>query len=207
MRRSEHLEFERQIDDYLLGRLSAEEAECFEKHYFDCPACFQRTAERAALLAAVRQAGPAPAPAVRPAKKRSRIRFRLAWSAAGAAVLLAAAVFLMVPRTPRPPDFPDSGTRIIRGAPVVLIAPVGILEENPKSFAWRGVGGAAEYRITVEGLEPVWTAETGETSAVIPAEIAARFLPGKTYSWTVKAYAAEGTLLAVSPAAAFSIGR
>ena len=207
MRRPEHLEFERQIDDYLLGRLSAEEAECFEKHYFDCPACFQRTAERAALLEAVRQAGPAPAPAVRPAKKRSRIRFRLAWSAAGAAVLLAAAVFLMVPRTPRPPDFPDSGTRIVRGAPVVLIAPAGILEENPKSFSWRGVDGAAEYRITVEGLEPVWTAETDKPSVVIPAEIAPRFLPGKTYSWTVKAYTAEGTLLAVSPAAAFSIGR
>gem|GEM_PF-5861044 len=79
MRRPEHLEFERQIDDYLLGRLSAEEAECFEKHYFDCPACFQRTAERAALLEAVRLAGPASAAAVRSAKKTGspQVRSRL----------------------------------------------------------------------------------------------------------------------------------
>ncbi|MCX6566885.1 MAG: zf-HC2 domain-containing protein [Candidatus Aminicenantes bacterium] len=209
MRHPEHPEFEAQIDSYLLGRLNAEETERFEKHYFDCPDCFRLTAERAALLDAVKAAGPAPAAAAVKASDRTGFRrFPLGWVSAGVAVaLLAAAVFLIVPRPPRPPDFPDSGNRTVRGESMVLIAPVGVLGRSPKEFVWRPVGGAAEYAIILAGIEPAWTAETRKTSIKIPAEIAGRIAPGKTYAWKVKAYAAEGTLLAASSETLFSIAR
>jgi len=208
MRRPEHPEFEGQIDSYLLGRLNAEETERFEKHYFDCPACFRLTAERAALLDAVRAAGPAPAAAaVRTSDRTGYRRFPLGWAAAGAAALLAVAVFLLVPRAPGPPDFPDSGDRTVRGASMILVAPAGVLDGSPKEFSWHPVGGAAEYTVIVGSPGPVWTAETRETSIEIPAEVAGRLAPGKTYVWKVKAYSAAGTLLAASPEAFFSISR
>ena len=209
MRHSEHPEFEAQIDSYLLGRMTAEETARFEKHYFDCPDCFRLTAERAALLDAVKAAGPAPAGGVvRASKAPGFRRFPLGWVSAGVAVaLLAAAVFLIVPHTSGPPDFPDSGNRAVRGASMVLIAPVGVLDDGPKEFTWHPVGGAAEYTLILAGIEPAWTAETRETSIKIPAEIAGRMAPGKTYAWKVKAYAAEGTLLAASSETLFSIAR
>jgi len=209
MRHPEHPEFEGQIDSYLLGRLNAEETERFEKHYFDCPTCFRLTAERAALLDAVRTAGPSPAAAAARASDRAGFRrFPLGWAAAGAAVaLLAAAVFLIVPRAPEPPDFPNSGNRTVRGASMILVAPVGVLDGSPKEFSWNPVGDAAEYTVIVEGLEPAWTAETRETSIKIPGEIVGRLAPGKTYAWKVKAYSAAGTLLAASSETFFSISR
>lgn len=209
MRQPEHPEFEGQIDSYLLGRLNAEETGRFEKHYFDCPECFRLTAERAALIEAVRAAGPAPAAAaVSPSGRRRIRRFPLGWAAAGAAAaLLAAAVFLLIPRAPGPPDFPDSGNRIVRGEALTLVAPAGALDGIPKEFSWRPVDGAAGYTVVVAGFDPAWTAETRETSIKIPAEISGRMAPGGTYAWRVKAYSAAGTLLASSPETLFSIPR
>jgi hypothetical protein len=205
----EHPEFEALIDSYLFGRLNAEETERFEKHYFDCPACFRRTAERAVFIDAVKAAGPAPsAEARRAQEKRGYRRFPPVWAAAGAAVLLAAVMtILFFPRRSEPPVFTDSGIRILRGTPLEIIEPAGVLKKAPAKFAWQPVDGAAEYVVIVEGIDPAWTAQTRDAAIKIPAEIAGRMVPGKMVVWRVKAFSAEGALLAASVEVAFSISR
>jgi hypothetical protein len=203
-----HPEYEDMIDGYLLGRLSEEDAERFERHYFECPDCFRETAQRAALIEAVKAAGPNPAAAKRPARAAGFRRFPFAWAAAGAAVLLlAAAALLFLPRGSKPPDFPDGGIRSVRGETLALAGPAGTIPDAPKELSWKAFEGAAVYGVVIEGIDPVWTAETRDTAIPVPAEVAARLFPGRPYFWRVKAYSAEGTLLASSARTLFTIER
>lgn len=204
---AEHSEFEALIDSYLLGRLSPDETERFEKHYFECPVCFRKTAERAVLIDAVKAAGPAPSAGWTRRMPGGR-RFPYAWAAAGAAGLLAAVVgVLLLSRGPQPPAITDGGNRIVRGAALEIIEPFGIVEKTPARFAWQPVPGAAEYIIIVEGIEPSWTAQTRDTAIKVPEEIAARMDAGQLHTWRVKAFSEQGALLAASTAVTFSIGR
>jgi hypothetical protein len=209
-----HPEFEAKIDAYLLGRLDEEDAGRFENHYFDCPDCFRLTAERAALQAAVKSAGPAlasPGSIAEARRNRSKPRFArnpFGWAAAGAMVLGLAAVVLFWPRPePKPAVLVRSGSDVVRGESLTLIAPQGGIPKSPGKLAWNPVAGAAEYTIIVEGIEPTWTASTRDTSIGVPADIASRFVPGKSYSWRVKAYTAQGLLLAASAKTAFQVNR
>jgi len=204
-----HPEYEAMIDAYLLGRLSEEETERFERHYFECPECFRETADRAAMIEAVKAAGPAPV-RTREANMPLPSGFRpfsLAWVTIGAVLVLLAVSLLFIPRASRPPDFPDGGIRSVRGETLTLTGPVGTIKETPKELVWVPVEGATEYTVVLEGIKPVWTAATRETSIKIPPEIAARMSPGKIYTWRVKAYAAGGALAAASARKSFLIAR
>jgi hypothetical protein len=209
-----HRDFEGKIDDYLLGRLSEEDAGRFESHYFDCPDCFRQTAERAALLAAVKSAGPAlavPGRAAEPGKSGFRPaagRFRFGWAAAGAAVLVLAAAVLFWPRPePAPANFERKGSDVVRGGTLTLLAPLGAVQNAPQKFSWNPIPGAAEYTIIVEGIDPAWTASIRNTSIAPTADVAGRFVPGKSYTWRVKAYSAQGIMIANSTTTEFHIGR
>ncbi|MBN1939002.1 MAG: zf-HC2 domain-containing protein [Candidatus Aminicenantes bacterium] len=203
-----HPEYENMIDGYLLGRLSEEEAERFERHYFECPECFHETAERALLVEAAKAAGPAPAAVKLPVRTSAFRRVSPGWAAAaGAAVLLAAAALLFFPRSPKPLDFPDAGIRSVRGGTLELVGPAETIPEAPGELSWKAVEGATVYSVVIEGINPSWTAETRDSTIPVPTEVAARMSPGRTYFWRVKAYAAEGTLLAASARTPFTIGR
>ena len=45
------------IDNYLFNRLSEEERQEFEEHYFDCPVCFVKLEEPETLISAVKYKG------------------------------------------------------------------------------------------------------------------------------------------------------
>jgi hypothetical protein len=209
MSHPEHPEDEARIDDYLLGRLNAEEIERFEKHYFNCPECFRLTEERAALIDAVKAAGPGRAAESGQAPGRTGVRrFPFLWATAGAAALLVvAAIVFLIPRPSGPPVFSDSGNRVVRGESLVPVEPAGVLRKVPAKFTWRPLDGAAEYMVSVAGIDPAWTAQTRDAAIKTPEEIAGRMVPGKIYTWRVKAFSAEGTLLASSAEVAFSIAR
>jgi len=209
-----HPEFEAKIDDYLLGRLDEEDAGRFENHYFDCPECFRLTAERAALQAAVKSAGPAitsPGSAVEARRDRSKTRFAqnpFRWAAAGAMVLGLAAVVLFWPRPgPEPVVLTRNGSDVIRGESLTLITPLGAIPKAPGKFAWNPVAGAAEYTIVVEGVDPTWTVTTRDLFIEVSGENEARFVPGKSYAWQVKAFTTQGIRLATSVKTAFHINR
>jgi hypothetical protein len=209
-----HSEFEAKIDDYLLGRLGEEDAGRFEDHYFNCSDCFRLTAERAALKAAVRSAGPAlaspgsveEARRGRSKQKSARIPFR--WAAAGAMILGLAAIVLFWPRPgPEPVVLTRNGSDVVRGESLTLLTPQGAIPKAPGKFAWNPVAGAAEYTIVVEGVDPKWTVTTRDLFIEVSGENAARFVPGKSYAWQVKAFTAQGIRLATSVKTAFRINR
>jgi hypothetical protein len=113
---------------YLAGRLTAEEAEAYEAHYFGCERCW-RTLETAL---AVRGAGAARRPAW----------FGVRTLAAAATVVLAVGAGWWMTRPPSPP------TDVLRGGRETLAVRV---EETPAGLevAWAPYAGADRYRVRI----------------------------------------------------------
>jgi len=201
------------IDRYLKGRLSESEAEEVEAHYFDCPRCFRKISERNDLIEAVRARGAelAESPAGRPREtaapggKLAAFLVPKRWAAAAAAAVLVLGALLLLPKFhDRAPDLVSSGDETVRGEALPLVAPLGEVKGAPDAFEWNEVRAAAEYRVSLSGPETLWSTATAATKAALPEPVRARMKPG-SYQWQVKAYSAQGTLLAASAKAGFRI--
>jgi len=206
---------EENIDLYLKGGLSEAESAAFEEHYFNCPACFRKMGERAEIVDVIRsrgasifapeaQQGPEPRVSLWGRAAAALTARRWITAAVGAAALLIV-VLGVVPRfRSRAPQFVLSGNETVRGESLVLFAPLGRLTAAPGEFAWKPVPAASEYRVTLSsGTEVIWTTTILETKATLPADIRAALRAGVSYSWQVKAYSAQGTMIAASPREAF----
>jgi hypothetical protein len=215
MRKCPH---EVKIDPYLAGKLSETESVQFEDHYFNCPACFQKTYERNELMTFIQREGNsifAPVPAPKPAPAKVSLWDRLTalltpkqWvTAAVTAALLLVVVLGVAPRLHRTaPAFTFNGDATVRGEAVAIVSPSGDIASAPATFSWKAVRGAAEYTVALAaGTETLWTATTAETTVVLPDSVKAKLAAGTTYGWQVKAYAPQGTLLATSAQTTFKI--
>jgi len=195
--------FEDRIDAYLRGELPPEEEARFEEHYFNCPACFQETAERGELEEALRSGGETAF------REQPRIRLRPGWIYAAAAAVIGLAVILSLPSSPpKPSPFQFPADETVRGAGLAVLGPAGVLPAPPDRLEWRPVPGAAVYKLTLtsEG-EDVWAAETTDKTVALPADVRSRLVEGRDYVWKVRAYAAEGRMLGASPPTSFRVGR
>jgi hypothetical protein len=203
------------IDRYLMGKLGEAENTRFEEHYFDCRACFEMTRERGAVLDVIKQRGDMIfAPATRPEAKASPWEKVAAFFAPRqwAAAALAAAVLLVVGLGVLPqfkssaPEFVFTGDETVRGETLELLNPPGNVTLPPETLGWKAVGGAAEYSVVLtQEAETLWTATTAETKIAFPKNIREKLAAGRSYRWQVKAYSAEGTLIAASPKSQFTI--
>ena len=127
-----------------------------------------------------------------------------AWRWLAPATILAAAILIAV--LIRPEKEPDlradaGGTNIAyRSSEVVLVSPIGDLQEIPKALTWHAFSDAANYRITVMEIDnsPLWSAETSAASIEIPLPLHAKMLPGKPILWQVAALDAQGRILGTS---------
>ncbi len=219
-------EQEGKIDAYLMGKLSQADSDAFEDHYFNCPACFQKTYARNELVDVIKHKGArifAPEEEAREARRRAaespkvpvwnKIAAFLSprpWVAvAAAAAVLGVVILGVVPRSnPSAPVFSAVEDATVRGASVETISPAGALSKAPAAFSWQAAAGAAEYGISLfKGSELIWSASVREARAALPADAALGLEPGVAYAWQVKAYSAEGTLLAASARTEFSIAR
>ncbi len=52
-----HRQYERLIDDYLLGKLKPEDQEAFEEHYFICPHCFAKLDQQSEIVQILKKEG------------------------------------------------------------------------------------------------------------------------------------------------------
>lgn len=215
MRKCPH---EVKIDTYLAGKLGETESVEFEDHYFNCPPCFQKTYERNELMTFIRREGdsvfatvPAPKPAPAKVSLWDRVGALLTpkqWvTAAVTAALLLVVVLGVAPRLHRTvPAFTFSGDETVRGETLALLSPSGDVAAAPATFSWKPVRGTVEYTITLaSGSETLWTATTPDATITLPDGVKAKLAAGAAYSWQVKAYAAQGTLLATSAKTAFKI--
>jgi hypothetical protein len=201
---------ERQIDRYILNRLSETETREFEEHYFNCPVCFETLREREAMVEAViRKRGDLLPPEGAAPSLGGRIRAAFAvhpWAAAAAAaglVLIIAAGLLVRGRGPQ--AGPAAGDEIVRGTVLVTLEPAGSLKAAPAALAWKPAAPGREYQAEISGPDLSWTGPATETGVVLPEAVRAKLRPGVAYVWQVKAYAPDGTLMERSPKTTFSI--
>jgi hypothetical protein len=204
------------IDDYLLNRLEGPAKEQFEEHYFNCSSCFQMMEERDALVSTIKARGAwifkeepkAGRTDWVPAWKRALASFApRQWAAVGlAAAVVLFAVFGILPRFQgQTPQFVLSDNEIVRGESLTLISPVIDVRSVPAYFEWRKLGEDVEYKIFVYNGSLLWTETTRDTRIPVPDQVKQQMVAGQNYSWQVKAFSPQGTLIAVSSRVQFQV--
>jgi hypothetical protein len=213
--------FDGLIDDYLLGKLNEKKREKFEEHYFNCEQCFQKAVARDELIAVIKNKGH-----VIFADERSREERKEAFFVekifafltpkqwAYAAVSMVVLLFLCLLAVPifektAPPQFFLDGEDIARGVSICLISPVIDIESVPSQFKWVKLENDYEYKIYIYNDELLWSSSTKENAISLPEEVKEEIKnemkANQKYSWQVKAFSPEGTLIAVSPRVQFTI--
>lgn len=204
------------LDRYVMNTLTEEQAAEIEEHYFNCPVCFRKISERNELVEVVRARGAEIFEGTGPDRIDARTsigekvsaflapRRRLAVAASAAVLVLAAALLFLPKSGGRAPEFTSTGDAAVRGESLTPLSPLGTMRAAPSAFEWEAVRGAASYRISLSGPGTEWSAETKEAEAVLPDAVR-RTMPPGSYQWRVKAYTAQGALLAASGKAEFTI--
>jgi len=213
MCKCEHL-----IDDYLFDRLHDEEKNKFEEHYFNCPYCFEKMAERDELISIIKLKGDMifqdeyvveeekgaawfeKIPSFFTPKQWALI------SVYAALLLIVICVFIPYFK-PAPLQFFIS-EESVRGESITLISPVIDIKTVPSKFEWKDSGNDVEYRIYIyDNGDKLWSTTTKENFIVLPEEIRKLMTSGEKYSWDVKAFSPEGTLIAISSRVHFKISK
>jgi len=208
--------YEDNIDDYLLNRLSEEKKEMFESHYFNCSSCFEKVEERNLLISVIKSKGNKIFHDIRETEgTRTRSSFfeRLfsfltpkQWTmAAISACVLLVVVIGIVPnlKSPTPQFVIDSQS--VRGGSLALISPVKNIQTIPSEFRWDNLGEGVEYKIYIYKDNLLWSASTTLASISLPEDVKDLMKPGENYSWEVKAFSQEGSLIAASSKVQFQI--
>ncbi len=208
--------FEGQIDDYLLNRLEGDAKERFEEHYFNCTGCFAQLQERDELVSAIKAKGAW-------LFARERQPEVKGWAAAlgkmtdwltprqwaTAAISAAVILFTVFGALPllrhQTPQFTLSDSEVVRGRSLSLITPLIDVKAVPPYFEWAKLANAAEYKISIYNGALLWSASTADTRIAVPEEVKLKIVAGRAYAWQVKAFSANGTLVAVSSRVRFQV--
>jgi hypothetical protein len=133
------------------------------------------------------------------------------WAYAAVSVALVLLVLLnvvpLLKKTTQSPFFLaiDEEDRV-RGESLRLITPVIDINAVPSQFMWAPLGDNVDYKISIYfNHHPFWTATTKENTISLPDDVKNRMQASRKYSWQVKAFSPQGTLLAVSPKVQFKI--
>jgi hypothetical protein len=201
--------FENLIDEYLFDRLDETQKESFEEHYFSCHQCFEKLDEKNEMIAVIKAKGDEIFTNVyAPTKiRRSWLEPVLtfltprqwAMAAVSAALILVVAIGVIPNLKTSAPEF-FINDDLVRGSSITLISPViDNLEQVPSEFRWQSLGENTEYKLFIFHQEELlWSTTTEENFVTLSENIKSLMAPGKKYSWQVKAFSPEGTLIAVS---------
>jgi hypothetical protein len=207
--------YESLVDDYLLNKLNVQEKNVFEEHYFNCPPCFQKMVEKDEIISVVKQRGSEIFQDIEaPARRRSEPFYERLfafftpkqWVVAAASTAILAFIFLgVVPnlKTQSPQFFINED--LVRGESIILISPLINIESVPGQFKWTSLGKDVEYKIYIYNHSMLWSAATNNNYISLPEEIQKRMKSGEKYSWEVKAFSPEGSLIAISSRVQFRI--
>ena len=208
--------YEEHIDNYLFNRLSEEEREAFEKHYFDCPVCFALMEERETLISAVKYKGheifqdleQEEAQRVPLLEQITAFLTPKQWAlaTATAALLLVVALAVVPNLTTNQPEF-FVNDDLVRGGSIKLISPVIRVDAFPSEFRWESLGEEVEYKIEIYNHNLMWSATTTDNHIDLPEEVKDRMISGENYSWQVKAFSKEGAMIAVSSRVQFPVSK
>ena len=90
---------------------------------------------------------------------------------------------------------------------MAAISPVGELDRAPSQLRWGPVAGAARYHVRlleVDGTE-IWSADSSEATADLPATLSPKLIPGRAFQWDVAALDAAGRKIAAANLQTFHI--
>ncbi|UCE40456.1 MAG: zf-HC2 domain-containing protein [Candidatus Aminicenantes bacterium] len=203
------------IDDYLFDRLDETQKEKFEEHYFNCPQCFEKMEQTDEMIAVIKADGSEIFRDVyAPQKtKRSKLEPVLAFltprqwamAAASAALILVVAIGIIPNLKTTSPEF-FINDDLVRGSSITLISPViNNLSQVPSEFRWQSLGDNAEYKLFIyQQEELLWSTSTKDNFVILSEKTKSLLAPAKKYSWQVKAFSPEGTLIAVSSQVQFN---
>ena len=200
------------IDNYLLNRLDEDKKKEFEEHYFSCPYCFEKMAERDELISVIKYKGDVIFQDQHAAEETKGVTWtenivslltprQWATAAVSAFLLLIifGLVFYVIPnRGPTPPPFFAPDDSIERGTQIKirLIPPVDI-KSVPSRIEWPELGEDVEYKIYIfDNGDQLWSTTTKENFMVLPEEVRSRITMGEKYSCEVKAFSPQGFLKA-----------
>jgi hypothetical protein len=211
--------FENHIDDYLLDKMTEEKKGIFEDHYFNCPSCFEKVKERHSLISVIKSKGNKifhdqirETGRTREAQSSFFERFfsfltpkQWTVAAVSACALLVVAIGIIPNlKSPPSPQFViDSQT--VRGGSLSLFSPVNNIQTIPSEFRWDNLGEGVEYKIYIYKDNLLWSASTTLDSISLPEEVKDLLKAGEKYSWEVKAFSQEGSLIAASGKVLFQI--
>jgi hypothetical protein len=206
--------FENLIDDYLINRLNEEKRGEFEEHYFNCHECFQQMEERSQLISVIKTKGDRIFQDIK-ASQEKRVSFfdrlsalftpkQWAIAAISACTLLIIALGVLPHLKSPVPEFMIDN-QVVRGGSLSLISPLIDVNSIPSEFKWDNLGEGVEYKIYIYNGELLWSHVTKENSIALPEEVKVRMKAGQRYSWEVKAFSPEGSLIAVSSRVQFKI--
>ncbi|NIO49206.1 MAG: hypothetical protein GTN73_07200 [Candidatus Aminicenantes bacterium] len=213
MCKCEHL-----IDDYLFDRLDDEKKKKFEEHYFNCPNCFEKMVERDELISIIKLKGDMifqDEYVVEEGKgaawfeKIASLFTPKQWALISVyAALLLIVICVVIPYFKlAAPQFFISEEKV-RGESITLISPVIDIRIVPSKFEWKDSDDDVEYKIYIyDDGQKLWAATTKDNFIVLPEKIRKQMTLGEKYSWEVKAFSAEGTLIAISSKVHFKISR
>jgi len=124
------------------------------------------------------------------------------------AALLLIVICVFIPYfKPAQPQFFISEDRV-RGESITLISPVIDIKTVPSKFEWKDSGEDVEYKIYIyDDGEKLWATTTKDNFIVLPEKVRKRMTLGEKYSWEVKAFSPEGTLIAISSKVHFKIAK
>lgn len=109
------------IERYLNNQLSESERDEFEKHYFDCDACFQELEAARVAQAVLREQQPPSAASVRPViMKKRREPWVFIFASAAVVLIVAAVAFIWLIRQ----SGDATGSRVVAGVPPRQSSPV-----------------------------------------------------------------------------------
>jgi len=203
------------IDNYLLNKLTEEKKQEFEAHYFNCPVCFEKMVERDEMLTAIKYKGDTIFRDIETEREVEHSPIlenvwafftpkQWALAAVTAAVLLVVVLGVIPTITTTSPQF-FVNDDLVRGGSIRLISPVISVDVIPSQFRWESLGEDVEYKIEIYNHELLWSATTSDNYIALPLEVKERMVTGEKYSWQVKAFSAEGTLIAVSSRVQFPV--
>ncbi len=194
--------YENLIDDYLFNRLSREKKEKFEKHFFNCPHCFEQIKEKNELIWTIKNKADTIFKDIRIEEESKNPIYEKVMdflspkpliSAALTAALILIVVFAIIPNvTDKTPEFMIT-EEAVRGRSITLIS-----KAVPSEFRWEAVGKDIEYKVLISNDELIWEKTTQNNYISLPEEIKSKMTPGKSYFWQVKAFSPQGTLISES---------
>jgi putative zinc finger protein len=176
---------------YLAGKLTEEDAEAFEAHYFACATC--REEVRAGALLREFYGKPAVAAAGRPAPTR---RSWLPLAAAAAIAFVGLGVWQLSRRTAEEPGQP-----VLRGPSAeVLVVRIETAPRGGVELSWQTHPRAAVYQIQVFAADGtrVWRAEAKEPRLSIGSGVLPSPGPGKSFEVEVQALDSMQQVVATS---------